>query len=178
METRYQPGQQVQGIVTRITHFGVFVQLEPGLEGVIYTFELGQQADLAPGQQMQLYIKSIDVGRKRMELSMECRTLPDWLAEQGPPPLDRWDKTLPRAEQSSWPTPFLELHAPTPLTPPQALFTPSEQTCPTCQRAIQVAWKYCVYCGHMLRRRCSACGCIQPSLPEARYCSECGQRLL
>src|SRR5713226_3299587 len=73
VEDRYQPGQQITGKVTRLTHFGLFVEVEPGLEGIVYTFELGQRpsalASFAPDQQLQLYVKSIDVARKRLELS-------------------------------------------------------------------------------------------------------------
>ncbi len=37
---RYQPGQRVSGVVTRLTDFGAFVELEPGLEGLIHISEM------------------------------------------------------------------------------------------------------------------------------------------
>ena len=36
----YLPGQIVKGKVTKITNFGVFVELEPGLEGLLHISEL------------------------------------------------------------------------------------------------------------------------------------------
>jgi small subunit ribosomal protein S1 len=37
---RYQPGARVSGAVTRLTDFGAFVELEPGLEGMIHVSEM------------------------------------------------------------------------------------------------------------------------------------------
>jgi small subunit ribosomal protein S1 len=37
---RYQPGARIAGVVTRLTDFGAFVELEPGLEGMIHVSEL------------------------------------------------------------------------------------------------------------------------------------------
>lgn len=174
-ETRYQPGQQVPGTVTRITHFGVFVQMEPGLEGVIYTFELGPSpsaADLKPGQTLQLYVKSIDAERKRLELSMEPQHMPGLLAEQALP--TAWRHSKLDNEQPAWSMPLPETLLPLSLPTSNASL---EHTCPTCQHTTQATWKYCVYCGNTLHCRCSSCGNLQPHIPDARYCYECGQLL-
>ena len=168
-ETRYQPGQEVHGTVTRVAQFGVFVQVEPGLEGIVYAFELGQgpsaMVGIAVGQEMQLYVKSIDVGRKRLELGLQNVSVPGLLGEIEVPPAMRRSKQL---EEHPWPSP---------LPPLGALPREHERPCPTCLRPIQNAWKYCVYCGASLRRRCSACGTTQPDLPDASFCCECGQAL-
>jgi small subunit ribosomal protein S1 len=37
---RYLPGQRVNGSVTRLTDFGAFIELEPGLEGLIHISEM------------------------------------------------------------------------------------------------------------------------------------------
>ncbi|SPE17794.1 30S ribosomal protein S1 [Candidatus Sulfotelmatomonas gaucii] len=37
---RYVPGQRIAGAVTRLTDFGAFVELEPGLEGLIHISEM------------------------------------------------------------------------------------------------------------------------------------------
>jgi small subunit ribosomal protein S1 len=37
---RYLPGQRINGSVTRLTDFGAFVELEPGLEGLIHISEM------------------------------------------------------------------------------------------------------------------------------------------
>ncbi len=186
-EERYQAGQEVRGVVTRVAQFGVFVQIEPGLEGIVYTFELGTGpgalTGFAPGQEMQLYVKNIDTSRKRLELSPANASTPGLLDKHALPP-DLHRTALPGALL----TPGLpgERVLPPDLrskTLPGALLTPGLRsfssgtdlaTCPTCQRQIQAAWKFCVYCGGSLLRRCPACGSTQPDLPDARYCYECG----
>ena len=39
---RYLPGQKVKGKITKLTNFGVFVELEPGLEGLLHISELSE----------------------------------------------------------------------------------------------------------------------------------------
>lgn len=173
-EQRYQPGQQVWGVVTRVTHFGVFARVEPGLEGVIYAFEIGNGptalAAFVPGQEVTLYVSAIDASRKRLELSLQNNLTPGLLGPPALPPEIRAHRSASGGTQS-WP----------PLLPPPDLTLKSEDasqaSCPACQRAIQTGWKFCVYCGRSLQRRCAACGTLQPDLPDARYCCECGQAL-
>src|SRR5947209_8399739 len=43
IEERYQRGQSVEGIVTNITDFGAFLQLEAGVEGLVHVSELRSQ---------------------------------------------------------------------------------------------------------------------------------------
>lgn len=172
-EARYQTGQEVRGAITRITQLGIFVQVEPGIEGIIYTFELGRglsaMLDFAPGQQMQLYVKSIDARRKRLELSLERPSGPGLLAESELPTTLR-RSTLPN--HLTWPIPPVQPSGP--LTLPHILPEQDKRSCPTCQRAVQDAWKYCVYCGGLLQLHCPTCGSAQPAIPDARYCCECG----
>jgi small subunit ribosomal protein S1 len=39
---RYPPGTVAKGKVTKLTNFGVFVELEPGLEGLLHISELSE----------------------------------------------------------------------------------------------------------------------------------------
>jgi hypothetical protein len=168
-ETRYCVGQEVRGIVTRVAQFGVFVQVEPGLEGIVYAFELGQgasaMAGIAVGQEMQLYVKSIDVGKKRLELGPQNEATPGLMGERSVPPVALRNSQL---EERPW---F------PPLSLPDTPIEQGNRSCPTCLRSIQHAWKYCVYCGGSLRRHCPACATIQPDLRDARFCCECGKSL-
>lgn len=173
IETRYQLGQEVRGVVTRVAQFGVFVQLEPGIEGVIYAFELGQKpsavASFSPGQELQLYIKSVDASRKRLELSFFNEPPPGLLENQEVPPTLRLGRKPGASEELLWPTSL-----PLPVPP---LEEQRELNCPGCQRPMSVGWKYCVYCGSSLRRSCPECGTLQPDLADAHYCCECGKQL-
>ncbi|WP_058189419.1 S1 RNA-binding domain-containing protein [Terracidiphilus gabretensis] len=63
---RYQPGQRISGSVTRVTDFGAFVELEPGIEGLIHVSEMswGKKVRVAsdivkPGERVDAVILSI-----------------------------------------------------------------------------------------------------------------------
>jgi len=72
---RYQVGQVVEGVVTTVTHFGAFVRLEEGVEGLLHVSELGDAAVNHPreilreGQRLQVRIVSMDPAARRIGLS-------------------------------------------------------------------------------------------------------------
>ncbi len=45
---RFTPGQKTRGKVTKLTNFGVFVELEPGLEGLLHISELSDEPIESP----------------------------------------------------------------------------------------------------------------------------------
>src|SRR5262249_57896964 len=71
----YQVGQMVSGRVSRVAQFGVFVELAPGIEGLIPASETGlaQDTDLkrvfTPGTPIDVVILEIDAASRRMRLS-------------------------------------------------------------------------------------------------------------
>ena len=73
----YAVGQVRIGRVTRVTDFGAFVELEPGIEGLAHasTFPPTARreewaAELAPGKPVVLEILSIDVDKKRIGVAL------------------------------------------------------------------------------------------------------------
>jgi ribosomal protein S1 len=72
---RFSPDQVVNGKVTRCTDFGAFVELEPGLEGLVHVSQLGKErvrraSDVVkPGQELAVRIVSIEPSRSRISLS-------------------------------------------------------------------------------------------------------------
>src|SRR3954463_1960322 len=50
---RYGPGDVVTGKVTKLTNFGVFVELEPGLEGLLHISELADRKIDSPEEVVQ-----------------------------------------------------------------------------------------------------------------------------
>ncbi len=78
VEMRYQEGQVVEGTVENGTDFGVFVELEPGLSGLIPISELALDKDadpreaFAPGEKIQLKLLGLDTGRRRISLSVKA----------------------------------------------------------------------------------------------------------
>jgi small subunit ribosomal protein S1 len=78
IEMRYQEGQTVQGTVENGADFGVFVELEPGLSGLIPISELGLEKDadprtaFNPGQQLEVKLMALDPNRRRISLSVRA----------------------------------------------------------------------------------------------------------
>lgn len=70
VEERYRPGQLVDGVITSMTDFGVFVQIEPGLEGLIHTSELHPRYVVREGGRITARILSVDGERRRIALTM------------------------------------------------------------------------------------------------------------
>jgi small subunit ribosomal protein S1 len=74
----YPPNAVVQGKVTRLMDFGAFVELEPGIEGLIHISELANQrvrrvADVVqPGQEVKVMVLRVDPGQRRISLSLKA----------------------------------------------------------------------------------------------------------
>ena len=73
--TKYQPGQVINGKVTKITNFGVFVGLEDGLEGLLHISELSDQKVENPedvvnvGDELEVKILRVDTEERKIGLS-------------------------------------------------------------------------------------------------------------
>jgi len=78
---RYPPGTLVKGKVTGLTDFGVFVEVEPGIEGLIHVSELAHERIEKPadifkkGDEIEAVILQIDPVEQRISLSRK-RLLP------------------------------------------------------------------------------------------------------
>jgi small subunit ribosomal protein S1 len=72
---RYHPGDIKKGKVTKLTNFGVFVELEPGLEGLLHISELADQKVDSPedvvkvGDEIEVRVLRVDVGERKLGLS-------------------------------------------------------------------------------------------------------------
>jgi ribosomal protein S1 len=73
---RYEPGRILPGVVTRVTDFGAFVELERGLEGLVHRSETGLAPDralkelLLAGQPVSVRVRDLDEKRERLSLSL------------------------------------------------------------------------------------------------------------
>ncbi len=72
---RYQPGMVVRGKVTKITNFGVFVELEQDLEGLLHVSELADhkvenpQDEVKIGDEIDVKILRVDTVERKIGLS-------------------------------------------------------------------------------------------------------------
>ena len=75
---KYKSGDRVRGTVTRVTDFGAFVELEPGIEGLIHLSELSwskkvrKPADVVkPGDTVEVVVLGVSTGERRISLGLK-----------------------------------------------------------------------------------------------------------
>jgi small subunit ribosomal protein S1 len=80
---KYTTGERVRGTVTRVTDFGAFVELEPGIEGMIHLSEMSwakkvrKPGDmLKQGDTVEVMILGVSLAERRMSLGLK-QTLGD-----------------------------------------------------------------------------------------------------
>jgi small subunit ribosomal protein S1 len=80
---KYTAGERVRGKVTRVTDFGAFVELEPGIEGMIHLSEMSwakkvrKPGDMVkPGDVVEVMILGVNAAERRMSLGLK-QTLGD-----------------------------------------------------------------------------------------------------
>ena len=59
----------LSGKVRRVMDFGAFVELAPGIEGLLHISELGRGEQVHVGQELLVTVNSIDHGKKRVSLA-------------------------------------------------------------------------------------------------------------
>ncbi len=82
---KYPVGKRVKGIVRNITNYGAFVELEPGIEGLLHindlswTRKLNHPSDmLEKGQEIECVILSVDMDRRRIGLGLKQLNEDPW----------------------------------------------------------------------------------------------------
>ena len=82
---RYESGQRVHGRVTRVAEFGAFVELEPGVEGLIHVSEMswGKKIRIASdvvkqGEMVDAVILSIKPEERRISLGLKQTLTDPW----------------------------------------------------------------------------------------------------
>lgn len=66
--SQFTPGMVVEGTVTRETTFGFFVELAPGLQGLVHLSKVNRKAKPSPGQKWPVRVLGVDAARERVEL--------------------------------------------------------------------------------------------------------------
>src|SRR6266581_4598787 len=83
---KYKVGERVRGTITRVMDFGAFVELEPGVEGMIHVSEMSwvkkvrKPADLVkPGETVEVVILGVNAGEQRMSLGLKQALGDPWV---------------------------------------------------------------------------------------------------
>ncbi len=73
---KYAAGTTVKGIVSRSAPFGVFVNFEPGVDGLIHVSRIGSFGELTPGEQIEVLVENVDPEHRRMSLGPVLKEVP------------------------------------------------------------------------------------------------------
>ncbi len=94
IEAKYPVGVKFKGRVTNITDYGAFVELEPGIEGLIHVSEMSwTKKNVHPGkivstsQEVEVMILEVDPVKRRISLGLKQTLANPWetFAEKYPP---------------------------------------------------------------------------------------------
>jgi small subunit ribosomal protein S1 len=79
LRQKYSPGARVKGKITSITDFGAFMEVEPGVEGLIHISDISWEKvkhardKLEVGQEVEAVILNIDVEKQKLSLGIKVR---------------------------------------------------------------------------------------------------------
>jgi len=78
IETKYPLASRITGRVTNITDYGAFVEIEPGIEGLIHVSEMSwTKKNVHPGkivatsQEVEVVVLEVDPGKRRISLGLK-----------------------------------------------------------------------------------------------------------
>ncbi|HXW19650.1 MAG TPA: 30S ribosomal protein S1 [Roseiarcus sp.] len=87
IESKYQVGMRLKGRVTNITDYGAFVELEPGIEGLIHVSEMSwTKKNVHPGkiiatsQEVDVQVLEVDSTKRRISLGLKQTLQNPWEA--------------------------------------------------------------------------------------------------
>jgi small subunit ribosomal protein S1 len=87
IESKYQVGMRLKGRVTNITDYGAFVELEPGIEGLIHVSEMSwTKKNVHPGkiiatsQEVDVQVLEVDSSKRRISLGLKQTLQNPWEA--------------------------------------------------------------------------------------------------
>lgn len=84
---KYKAGDRVRGMVTRLADFGAFVELEPGIEGLIHISEMSwskgkirKASDVVKeGETVEVVILGVDAAQRRLSLGLKQALGDPWV---------------------------------------------------------------------------------------------------
>ncbi|ENN95434.1 30S ribosomal protein S1 [Bartonella vinsonii subsp. berkhoffii str. Tweed] len=87
ISARYPVGKKITGAVTNITDYGGFVEIEPGIEGLIHVSEMSwTKKNVHPGkllstsQEVEVVVLEIDPSKRRISLGLKQTFENPWIA--------------------------------------------------------------------------------------------------
>lgn len=76
IEKKYPLEAKVKGTVVRLAPFGIFVKLEPGIEGLIHISKIPAEKTFEIGEKVECFIESLDKENRRLSLDLVLKEKP------------------------------------------------------------------------------------------------------
>lgn len=73
---KYPAGTTVKGKISRSAPFGVFVNFEPGVDGLIHISRVPAFGELVPGETIEVLVENVDPEHRRMSLGPVLKEVP------------------------------------------------------------------------------------------------------
>ncbi len=75
-DKKYKAGENLKGKVVKISDFGMFIEIEPGIEGLVHLTQIPPGAKFTEGQEVNIYVEEIDSKNKKMSLGLVLSSKP------------------------------------------------------------------------------------------------------
>lgn len=75
--SRYRPGTRIKGKVSSVTDFGIFLEIEEGIEGLVHVSELSHEKIATPkgfanpGDELEAVVLNVDMAERKIALSIK-----------------------------------------------------------------------------------------------------------
>ena len=76
VEKKFKPEEKVAGKIVRISDFGAFVELTPGVEGLIHITQIPPSLKLSVGAEVKCTIEEVNMKDKRIALGLVLTSVP------------------------------------------------------------------------------------------------------
>lgn len=75
-ENKYKKDDKITGKVVKQTDFGVFVELEPGIEGLVHITKIPPAKKFEAGESVNCYIEDVDAKKRKISLGLILTSVP------------------------------------------------------------------------------------------------------
>jgi len=86
VDDNFHEGDKLRGRVTRLANFGAFVEVAPGIEGLVHISEMSYQKRVikpedvvSPGEAVSVMVKQVEADKRRLSLSMRDAEGDPWI---------------------------------------------------------------------------------------------------
>lgn len=73
---KYPVESQVSGVVTKLAPYGAFVEIKPGVEGLVHISKIPPEQKVNVGDRLNFFVEEVDQARRRLSLALVLKGKP------------------------------------------------------------------------------------------------------